>query len=104
VIARVTIVSAVAAFFAADAGTQLSSFDDAQCKKLEALTRQLRGVLPNSNEASPVVVDLRRRIDPIRADLSIAHPGKSAEEICAGLATLRPPQLPSAPGVAAQAQ
>ena len=99
-IRRLAVVSAFTACFAAHAEAQLSSFDEAQCERLKTLTRQLLSLMPRSNEASPAVVDLRRRIEPIRTDLSIAHDGKSPEEICPGLADLQPPPTQPLPDTA----
>jgi hypothetical protein len=41
------------------------------------------------------VVDLRRRIEPIRTDLAIAHPGRSIDAVCPGLPTPREPSVPA---------
>lgn len=94
-VTKLVAVAAFAACFAANAD-QLSSFDEAQCKRLVSLTRQLLRLMPSSNEASPAVLDLRRRIEPIRTDLSIAHDGQSPEDICPGLVDLRPPPTETA--------
>ncbi len=99
-ITRLVVVSAFVAWSAGVAEAQLSPFDEAQCERLKTLTRQLLRLMPHSNEASPAVVDLRRRIEPIRTDLSIAHDGKTPEEICPGLADLQPPPTRALPDIA----
>jgi hypothetical protein len=101
VVTRLLAVAAFAACFAGNAEVPLSSFDEAQCKRLVSLTRQLLRLMPSSNDASPAVLDLRRRIEPIRTDLSIAHDEQSPEEICPGLVDLQPPPTETTPPASA---